>query len=294
MAIQSMTGYGSAAAAARGCSIRVEISSVNRKQLDLQVRVARELVPLESRVFEMLREELRRGRVSGEVTLRFDAAKQAGSLRVDEDLAQAYVTQLRTTAKKLKLPDDLVASQLLVWPGVVDRGTPELDLEKLRPLLERVLRKARTNLLRMRREEGRALEKVLKSSLKTLVGFHAEISVLAQGLPGRHRQALIDRLKDAGVDFPENEPSLCREIALLADRSDVAEELDRLESHFSQTAKALRSSEAVGRRLDFLAQEMLREINTVGSKANHGEIAHLVISFKSELERFREQVQNVE
>ena len=291
----SMTGRGTGAAAGRLARVEAELSSVNRKQLDVDVGLPRFLSSFESRVQELVQGRLSRGRVSGEIRVTWAEAAQAAGARVDLGLARATVTALRAAAKKLDLPDDLKASALLSLPGLVALEHGERDLETLWPSVRKALDVALAKLQAMRKKEGAALGRDLQGRLATLRTLVGEIAARAPGVAETYRANLLKRIAAAlpGTDLAGDE-RLLKEVALFADKADVAEELVRLDSHFRQADGLLKTGGVVGRTLDFLVQEMGREINTIGSKANDAEIARRVVACKAELERFREQVQNIE
>ena len=290
-----MTGRGAAAAAGRLARVEVELSSVNRKQLDVDVGLPRFLAAYESRVLETVQSRLSRGRVSGDVRVTWAEAAQAAGAKIDLGLARAAVGALRAAAKKLDLPDDLKASALLSLPGLVALEHGERDLEALWPTVRQALETALAKLQAMRKKEGAALGRDLRARLGTLRKLAQEIAARAPGVAETYRANLLKRIAAAlpGSDLAADE-RLLKEVALFADKADVVEELVRLDSHFRQAEDALKTGGVVGRALDFLVQEMGREINTIGSKANDAEIARRVVAAKAELERFREQVQNVE
>lgn len=291
----SMTGRGTGAAAGRLARVEVELSSVNRKQLDVDVGLPRFLAPFESRIQEQIQRVVSRGRVAGEVRVVWAEAAQASGARVDLGLARAAVSALRAAAKKLDLPDDLNASALLALPGIVAFEHGPRDLEGLEPTVVQALDAALSKLRAMRKKEGAALGRDLRARLATLRNETAKIAGRAPAVAEIYRANLLKRIAEA---LPETDLAgderLLKEVALFADKTDVTEELVRLDSHFQQAADLLKTGGVVGRTLDFLVQEMGREINTIGSKANDGEIARRVIACKAELERFREQVQNIE
>lgn len=291
----SMTGRGTGAAAGRLARVEVELSSVNRKQFDVDVGLPRFLSAYESTVQEKIRRAVSRGRVTGEIRVAWTGTAQAAGVRVDAGLAKAAVTALRAAAKKLGLPDDLRASALLALPGIVAFEPGGRDLAALGPTVAKALDAALAKLKAMRKKEGTALGRDLRARLAVLRNETAEIAARAPGVAGVYRANLLQRIAEAlpGMDLAEDE-RLLREVALFADKTDVVEELVRLDSHFRQAEDLLKAGGVVGRTLDFLVQEMGREINTIGSKANDGEIARRVVACKAELERFREQVQNIE
>jgi uncharacterized protein (TIGR00255 family) len=194
----------------------------------------------------------------------------------------------------LRLSDDLRLSQLITLPGVLHYEPLDDDIERVWPVMHKALNNAMEKLLVMRSREGVALRRDLDRRVKMLGGIVRRIRALAPHSAKRYREALESRLRQAGLGVSLDDERVVKEIVLFADKSDVTEEVTRLESHLGQARGLLRSGEPTGRALDFLSQEMNREINTLGSKANNPDIAAHVVSFKAELERMREQVQNVE
>lgn len=293
MAIKSMTGFGEGSESRAGIRVLVEISSVNRKQLDININLPRNLVTLDAQVQGMIRKEFTRGRISGIV--RAEASDGfSGTVKFDDKLAIKYVEGIRKTAKKLNLVDDLGAEAIARLPGVVVVEQANLDADQVSVVLEKAMTTALRGLAQMRAAEGKALERDLRNRLDVLEDKVKTIGKLAPNVVSSYRAKLVQRLEEAGIDNLVHDERVLKEIALFADRCDISEELTRLKSHLIQTRRLLRSTEPVGRTLDFLCQELFREINTVGSKASEIEITRHVVDFKTELERIREQVQNVE
>ncbi len=299
--LKSMTGFGAGSSRADGVSVFVELSSVNRKQLEVALRLPPQLISFEPQLQKIVQQHLSRGRVSGTVTLELPDGET--SVTVDEKRAEAVVKKLRGSAKKLKLDDDLSASMLLRVPGLLDFQTLEKNMQAGSSgfqCLEKALSAALKKLVTMRAKEGRELADDLKARLDALEVMLAGIVELAPSVVSKRRKKLFQGLESAFAeasadkkDFAQDERVL-KEIALFGEKSDIAEEITRLTSHIKQFRSRLRSAEPVGRELDFLVQEFLREINTIGSKANDLEITQQVVAFKTELERIREQVQNIE
>jgi len=293
MALKSMTGFGEGTASASGICVAVEISSVNRKQLDVNINLPRTLVALDAQIQSRVRQEFSRGRVSGIV--RVEAANgSTGTVKVDAKLAAQYVEGIRAVAKKLKLADNLGAETIARLPGLVSVEQDNLDADHVSVGLDGALDKALRGLARMRLAEGKALAADLRERLVLLEELMKDIKGLSANVVENHREKLFQRLEEAGLDDLAADERIVKEIALFADRCDISEELTRLKSHLAQARKLLRSAEPVGRTLDFLCQELFREINTIGSKANGVDITRQVVAFKTELERIREQVQNIE
>lgn len=290
-----MTGRGSGSATNALARVEVELSSVNRKSLDIAVTLPRPLGSYEAAIQRQIQQALARGRISGEVRVIWTPRAQAASVRVDESLARAHLAALRATARKLDLPDDLQASCLLDLPDVLGVEQRPADLERLMPLIQQALATALTRLQTMRRREGATLSRDLAKRLTALGRVLGRIETRAPGVANRYRDALLARLRDAlpDTDLADDE-RIVKEMALFADRSDITEELVRLHSHLAQARDLLKTGGLIGRTLDFLVQEMGREINTIGAKANDGDITRGVIDIKAELERIREQIQNIE
>ncbi|VGO22644.1 YicC/YloC family endoribonuclease [Pontiella sulfatireligans] len=293
MALKSMTGFGEGSASAGGIRVLVELSSVNRKQLDINVSLPRHLITLDAQVQRLVRCEFTRGRVSGIIRVEV-ADGSAGAVKIDEKLATQYAEAIRKTAKRLKLADDLGAETIARLPGVLSVEQESQDADHVAAVLDVAIGKALKGLARTRSAEGKALEKDLRIRLGLLEEMKKEIRKLSVSVVSGYRKKLFQRMADAGLEDVASDDRMVKEIAVFADRSDITEELTRLKSHLAQARKLLRSVEPVGRTLDFLCQELFREINTVGSKANEVEITRYVVAFKTELERIREQVQNVE
>jgi uncharacterized protein (TIGR00255 family) len=287
-----MTGFGAAAAQADGVRMTVELSSVNRKQLDVVFRLPPQIAAHESRVQKIIQEHISRGRISGNVQM--DAVNGEARIQVDEKKAAETVKQLRRTAQKLNLTDDLSASVLLQVPGLLKTQMPELSPDETFQTLEKALNGALKKLNAMRMQEGKALEADFLARLKQLETMLEQIKLRAPQTASNVRKKLLQSLENAGLKNVAQDERVIKEIALFGEKADIAEEITRLESHIAQFRKILRGKEPAGRPLDFLAQEFFREINTIGSKANDLKITEQVVAFKTELERIREQIQNVE
>ncbi len=292
MAIKSMTGFGAASARTEQVQVTVELSSVNRKQLDTVVRLPPQLAAFESRVQKIIQEQISRGRISGNVQL--EAANGGATMQINLPRAEETVNKLRRAAKKLNLKDDLSASLLLQMPGLLKMQTTEQNPEEFFQTLEKALTAALKKLNAMRLREGKALETDFLKRLALLEVMLEKIKARAPQIASNVRKKLFQGLESAGLKHVAADERIIKEIALFAERSDISEEITRLESHIQQFKKMLRGGDPAGRSLDFLSQELFREINTIGSKANDLKITEQVVAFKTELERIREQIQNVE
>ena len=290
-----MTGYGWGECSRRGFKVTVELSSVNRKQTEIAVIVPRELEVLEAQVRDEINRQVARGRITARVSLHTIEGKEAARAHLNKPLAQAYTRELNRLAKELGLDGSVSLDILVRAPGVLQTNEEMADAEDFWPAVESALKKALAVLVRVRQREGEHLLQDLRRRVATMRKAAARVKQQAPQVQQRYRQQLLERIKNAGLDDPNlDQERILREVVFFADRSDISEELTRLESHFQQFDDCLRSGEPVGRMLDFLAQEMNREINTIGSKANDTAISREVVVLKTELEKFREQAQNVE
>jgi uncharacterized protein (TIGR00255 family) len=290
--IRSMTGFGAGRGAANGEEIDVEIRSVNHKYCEVKVRLPRELAALEHEVVRGVKERLARGGV--DVAVRRAAAGSLVAPRVDVALAESYARAFAEVQARLGLPGQVTLADVISAEGVVRLDERSVDLDLAGEALRRGLSVALGQLLAMRVREGEALARDLSTRLAGLEGMVARIRELAPQAVEVYRTRLSERIAELTHGIALEPARLAQEVAVFADRTDVAEEITRLGSHASQVRALLGVSEPAGRKLDFLVQEMHREANTIGSKSQNGEIAGLVVSLKAEIERMREQVQNVE
>ena len=293
--MKSMTGYGRGECTAKGASITVELNSVNRKQAEVSLSVPSELESIEPDLRDLILASVSRGRVSGRVVLQYTGSSRASAVAVNETQAKAYRRELSKLAKSLEIPDNLSLDSLLRLPGVLESAQPTLDAKAFRAPIKSALGQALEGLLSMREKEGGNLGRDLAKRLAKLRRIVKRVAKLAPDVLKHHRERLIERLKKTNAEVPDmDDDRLLREIVYYTDRTDITEELTRLGSHFVQLEECLSDVVPVGRKLDFLAQEMFREINTIGSKANDANISSEVVNLKTELEKIREQVQNVE
>jgi uncharacterized protein (TIGR00255 family) len=291
--IRSMTGFGRASASGPACEIIVEAASVNRKQLDVASNLPRSLAQLESLLRDRVAASLSRGRVN--LSIRISPAQGAlAETSVDLEAAARVVAAARKLQDHFALSGGLSIDTLLKAPGILRSPEEILTPESVAPILETAVSEALKSLNTMREQEGAILQHDLLQRLDALTQSVATIRLMAAEVPARQRTALLDRIKQAGVELQADPDRLERELALFADRSDITEELTRLDAHITQFQTRLRTETAPGRTLDFLCQELARELNTTGVKCAHSGISALVVTAKAELERIREQVQNIE
>jgi uncharacterized protein (TIGR00255 family) len=293
--MKSMTGYGWGECSQNGFKVTVELSSVNRKQGEISVSLPRELEVLEAQIRDEINRHIARGRLTARVTLHAGDSSEVARVVVNKALAQAYARELRKLARQLHLKDDLSLDLLVRAPGVLQSDAAVGDAEAFWPAVVKALQQALAMLIKMRTREGAHLKRDLDHRIGTMRKAVARVGKEAPLVQKRYREQLIERIKTAGLEGADlDEDRLLKEVVFFADRSDISEELTRLQSHFQQFDDCVQANEPVGRTLDFLAQEMNREINTIGSKANDSRISREVVVLKTELEKFREQAQNVE
>jgi uncharacterized protein (TIGR00255 family) len=287
--MRSMTGYGRGEATAAGWSVEAELSGVNRKQADISVSLPAALLALETEVRNRIAAAISRGRVVAKLALSHEGGGDQ-RLVVDEGLARQYLEALA----RLGGGTSASVGDLLRAPGVFRVDEAGADPGEVRAPLLAAVDAALARLVEMQREEGRHLRADLLARLDTIAGEVAAIRELAPRVAPAYREALRRRLADSGLALDLDDERLLREIALYAERCDVTEELTRLDSHLALFRGYLDGDEPAGRPLDFLCQEIHRELNTIGSKANDASISRHVVNAKSELERIREQIQNVQ
>ena len=288
-----MTGYGRGETDFNGVKLTVELNSVNRKQSDIVVNLPRDLAGLEPRVRQAVNENISRGRTNVVINCH-NSSGITPKLALDTELARSYHEAMRALQKELDAPGEISIATILQAPGVMRIPEQTLDSDDVWPAVERALNGALGELIKMREREGKHLAKDLIHRLKAMRKRLKEIRALHPDVVKKYRAALLDRIQKADVPIDGNDERLLKEISFFADRSDISEELTRLESHLAQFAHHLRRSEPVGRTLEFITQEMFRELNTLGAKANDALISQHVVACKGDLERIREQIQNLE
>ena len=291
--IRSMTGFGAARGEVSGEAVSVELKSVNGKFCEVKPRLPRELASLETDLVKTIKSRLSRGVV--EALVRREAQPgRALSPRIDLSLAAAYAKALRELKEELGLQGEPSVHDVAAMEGVVSLAENAPDLAALGASLQEALSSALDALEQMRRREGEALARDLLARLDAIEKGARELARLAPLQVDAVRERLSARIAELTRGVPLDPARLAQEVAVFADRTDIAEELTRLHSHLSQARELIRSEAPAGRKLEFLVQEINREINTIGSKSQHAGMAALVVDLKAELERVREQVQNVE
>jgi uncharacterized protein (TIGR00255 family) len=291
--VRSMTGYGHGETDYNGTKFTVELNSVNRKQSDIVVNLPRNLAALESQIRQTINENISRGRTNVVVSYH-NGSSGPRKLALDVDLARSYHDAMRALQKELNAPGEITIGAILQAPGVMRTPEESIDSSEAWPAIERALRCGLNELIKMREREGKHLAKDLIRRLKAMRKQIKEIRGLHPEVVKKYRAALLERIQKAGLPFAADDERLIKEVSFFADRSDVSEELTRVESHLAQFAHHLRRHEPVGRTLEFITQEIFRELNTLGAKANDAGISQRVVVCKAELEKIREQIQNLE
>ncbi|MBK1880009.1 YicC/YloC family endoribonuclease [Pelagicoccus mobilis] len=290
--MKSMTGFGRCELAEDGVVVSLRVSSVNRKNLEVMCSLPKELQQLERGVQERVRKVAARGRFQFSLEVRQDGAV-GGGLPSDEQI-DAAIDRLKAVAERHGAPFSVDADLLVQISRLLEGEEAGLPEKTAEALLLKAVDTALEELVAMREKEGAALKADLESRREKLETLVSQVKEHAPGMVEKYRENLLARLEQGGLELDVNDERVLREIALFADRCDISEEITRLDSHLEQFSQLIEKGEPVGRPLEFLLQEVGREINTTGSKASSIEVSRLVLEMKNELERVREQVANVE
>lgn len=290
-----MTGFGDARRTEGERIVTAEVRTVNNRYLKVNLRCPDAYGAIEGRVEKLVRSNIARGTVG--LTLRTETLGQQGRYRIDRQVLVSYWEQLTALTDHLNLPPAQDLSALLQLPGaVLEESSDSVDVEAEWPLLSEVITEALSKLNDFRLREGESMQQELVHHCQLVRDQVAVVSAQAPGVVVQYRDRLHERvaqlLKDSDASISEED--LIREVSVFADRCDINEEILRLTSHLDQFEECLDEDESAGRKLEFLCQEMFREINTIGSKSNNVEIAHAVVDMKGTVEKLREIVQNVE
>ncbi len=291
--MKSMTGYGKGVAARDGRELVIELKSVNHRFLDIGIRVPRMLGCTEDTIRKVLNTRLSRGHVDVFISYR-NTREDAKSVRIDTQLLTAYVTAARQAPAHLGLEDDLTLANVLRLPDVCEIVAADEDTDALIALADEATNAAVDALETMREAEGERLKAALQAGVDAMAAYRERILMRAPLVVEDYRKKLTERIESVLSDTEIDRARLATEIALFADRACIDEELVRLQSHITQFRAYLEASEPIGRKMDFIIQEMNRECNTIGSKANDTELTNAVLLCKAEIEKLREQIQNVE
>ncbi len=291
--IRSMTGFGRHEAADGQRKITVEIKAVNHRYLDLAVKTPKKLNFFESAVRNLLKEYIQRGKVDVYVTYE-DGAEGLAALKYNESLAAEYVEYVRRMAAAFSLPEGLSAARLSSFPEVFTIEAAAEDEDELWNLLEKAVRGAAKQFVEAREREGGRLREDLLAKLELMEGYVGRIEERSPQIVSEYRQRLLDKVSELLADVQADESRIVAETTLFADKICTDEETVRLRSHIKSTKDTLLQGGSVGRKLDFIAQEMNREANTILSKANDLAVSDIAIELKTDIEKVREQIQNIE
>jgi uncharacterized protein (TIGR00255 family) len=290
--MHSMTGYGRGQVVAESTKVVVEIQSVNKRQTEISISLPSAFASLENDLRAKVDRSLHRGRIT--VTILATGPTAHVQPLVDQDLANLYLVRFRQLQKELALPGEITIETILRSPGVISSSEQGLLDQSTPTAVNTALDLALQQLLEMRAKEGSNLHKELTRRIRFVRQAIAKIRRLQPRVTKRYRELLFERVKKIGVEISLDDDRLTKEVAFFAERSDFSEELSRLESHLDQFIETTNKQQAIGRTLEFIGQEIGRELNTLGAKANDAEISRIVVHCKAELEKIREQVQNVE
>lgn len=290
-----MTGFGEARKQMEHLSVSVEVRTVNNRYLKVSIRCADAYATLEGEIEKTVREKISRGTVT--VAIRVEHALSAEENPLNESVLENYVARLKAVSDRLRLPHQPDLNVLVTLPGVVtDDSRRAHDADAEWPIIQDVLRQALEKLQKFRQDEGLAMQNELQLNSAIIENQLVHVVELSPQVISEYRTKLLDRvrqvLQESGVNATESD--LIREVSIHADRTDINEEIKRLRCHLEQFQTFINEKEPTGRKLDFLSQEMFREVNTIGSKANNVPIAHCVVEMKAAVEKMREILQNVE
>lgn len=291
--IKSMTGYGRSEIAWQGKKIIVEMKSVNHRFLELSLRLPPALFPLEAELKKRITEKCRRGRI--EVSIRReDENNGSAKVSLNLDAARGYFETLSRMKEEFNLSEEISLRTLASFRDIFTATAEAQPSDDFVKMINNSLTEALNVMVQMRQGEGEAMYQDMQGRLGAIKEIIVLIKARAPAVVAECQKRLAERIKELSLGYPLDEGRLAQEVAFMAERSDITEEIVRLQSHIGQLEKLLQSDEAEGRKIDFLLQEMNREINTVGAKSNDLEIARHVIETKSEMSKLREQAQNVE
>ena len=290
--IKSMTGYGKGNISENLRNYQVEIKSVNHRYLDISVKMPRVLSYLEDEVKKVISSKAKRGKIDVFITFENNSA-EGKEIKINNEIAKIYIEQLRNLAKEESISANIEVTEISKYPDVLSIQNTQDDEQIKKELIE-VTEIATDKLVQMRQIEGNRMAEDLLQRIQNIKQKVEKISALSTGLIEEYVVKLEGRIKEILKNQEIDESRLAQEVVIYADKCSIEEEVTRLKSHISQFEKLLSSDETVGKKLDFIIQEMNRETNTIGSKANNLEITNGVIDIKTEIENIREQVQNIE
>ena len=290
--IKSMTGFGRGEASQNNITFTVDVKTVNHRYSDISVRMPRMVSALEEKVREYISSKLNRGKI--DIYINYDSFGQDTKVKLDTNLASAYVDSLNTLKEQFGIKDEISLSLLTRFSDILKLDTEEQDLDFLWGILSSALEQAVGSLLEMRSREGERLRKDMIQKLDSIRVTVDEIKAKAPDLIEVYKNKLYDKIRELTKDVQLDENRLLTEVAIFADKASIDEEIVRLSSHIEEFKKTLNMNISIGKKLDFIVQEMNREVNTIGSKSSDLGVVNNVIAIKTEIEKIREQVQNIE
>lgn len=290
--IKSMTGFGKSSLSQNAREYQIEMKSVNHRYLDISVKLPKQLSFLEEEIKKQIADQIKRGKIDVFVT--FDNRSQEGrSISINQEIAQMYIEQLRKLAKQENLQTNIEVTEISKFPDVLNIKMEQED-EVIRQEMIQTIQQAISQLVEMRTKEGEKMAQDLMARIQVIADEVQKISSQSTGLIDNYVVKLEERIKEILQTNEIDQARLAQEVVIYADKSSIEEEITRLQSHVSQFQSLLQENKPVGKKLDFIIQEMNRETNTIGSKSNCLAITNGVIDIKTELENIREQVQNIE
>lgn len=291
--IKSMTGFGAGDAENADFKVHIEVKAVNQRFLETNYHMPYSMNMFENQLTKKIKEYASRGKL--DINIRFqDLRDKAITVKVEKGLVAAYGQALQEISSQLELSAPVTAAQIASYPDVLKLNEENADLEAAQPVLMQAMEQALESFVAMREAEGQNIQRDLLARIGTLENFVGELEKLAPEIVAAYRQRLENLLREYLAKEDIEESRIIQEVALFTDKVNYTEETVRLRSHFDQFRQIITAGEPVGRKLDFLIQEMNREINTVASKANSAGAAQFVVDVKSEIEKIREQIQNIE
>ena len=290
--IKSMTGYGKGNISENLRNYQVEIKSVNHRYLDISVKMPRVLSYLEEDVKKVILSKVKRGKIDVFVTFE-NSSTEGKEIKINNEIAKMYINQLKQLAEEENILANIEVTEISKYPDVLSVQNTQDDEQIKKELIEATTI-ATDKLVRMRQVEGSKMAEDLLKRIEKINQKIEKISELSTGLIEEYVVKLENRIKEILKNQEIDESRLAQEVVIYADKCSIEEEVTRLKSHISQFKELINSDDAVGKKLDFIIQEMNRETNTIGSKANNLEITNGVIDIKTEIENIREQVQNIE
>lgn len=290
--IKSMTGYGKANLNEEEREYQIEIKTVNHRYLDISVKMPKQISYLEETIKKEISKQIKRGKVDIYVTFN-NSSIEGKSIKINTQLAKAYISELKKLAEEEKILADIQVNDIAKYPEVLTVEYNQED-EIIKEEMTKTVQVAIENLISMREKEGEKLSEDLSKRLDSIQEKVNELNKYSTGLIEEYVVKLEERLKQLLPNQELDKSRLAQEVVIYADKCSIQEEITRLKSHISQFRGLLKSNESVGKKLDFIIQEMNRETNTIGSKSNNLDITNGVIDMKTEIENLREQVQNIE